>query len=143
MLTCFWRLSSQPIAVSWIQANIERNQTLGCISGNIRAQGLMWGEDDDLESHQFDVILCSDLVYGHRDISQKLVQTIVHLSHPDTLIVSAHEARFAGDRGESFFALLSEQQFQIEQVSRERLDAVYSAANMHVHLIRPPLRNFK
>lgn len=136
-------LTDMPIAVSWIQANIERNQTLGCISGNIRAQGLMWGEDDDLESHQFDVILCSDLVYGHRDISQKLVQTIVHLSHPDTLIVSAHEARFAGDRGESFFALLSEQQFQIEQVSRERLDAVYSAANMHVHLIRPPLRNFK
>ncbi|EEY68254.1 uncharacterized protein PITG_04675 [Phytophthora infestans T30-4] len=136
-------LTDMPIAVSWIQANIERNQTLGCISGNIRAQELMWGEDDDLESHRFDVILCSDLVYGHRDISQKLVQTIVNLSHPDTLIVSAHEARFAGDRGESFFVLLSEQQFQIEQVSRERLDAVYSAANMHVHLIRPPLRNFK
>ncbi|KUF83128.1 lysine methyltransferase METTL21D protein [Phytophthora nicotianae] len=131
-------LTDMPMAVPWIQVNVERNQKLGCISGNVRAQGLMWGEGDELESHQFDVILCSDLVYGHRDISQKLVQTIVQLSHPDTLIVSAHEARFAGDRGDSFFSLLSDKQFQIEQVPRERLDAVYSAANMHMHLIRPP-----
>ncbi|KAF1794756.1 S-adenosyl-L-methionine-dependent methyltransferase [Phytophthora cactorum] len=114
-------LTDMPMAVPWIQANIERNQTLSYISGNVRAQGLMWGEGDELESHQFDVILCSDLVYGHRDISQKLVQTIVQLSHPNTLIISAHEARFAGDRGESFFALLSEHQFQIEQASSRSL----------------------
>ncbi|KAG1690206.1 hypothetical protein DVH05_028279 [Phytophthora capsici] len=131
-------LTDMPMAVPWIQTNIERNETLGYISVPVRAQGLMWGEKDELESLQFDVILCSDLVYGHRDISQKLVETIMQLSHSNTLIVSAHEARFAGDRGESFFELLSERQFQVEQVPRERLDSVYNAANMHVHLIRPP-----
>ncbi|KAL3659971.1 hypothetical protein V7S43_014897 [Phytophthora oleae] len=131
-------LTDMPMAVPWIQTNIKRNQALGYISVPVHARGLMWGENDELESLQFDVILCSDLVYGHRDISQKLVETIMQLSHPNTLIVSAHEARFAGDRGESFFELLTERQFQVEQVPRERLDAVYNAANMHVHLIRPP-----
>ncbi|KAK1944541.1 Alpha-ketoglutarate-dependent dioxygenase alkB 7 [Phytophthora citrophthora] len=134
-------LTDMPMAVPWIQTNIDRNQTLGCISVPVRAQGLMWGEKDELEALQFDVILCSDLVYGHRDISQKLVETILHLSHPNTLIVSAHEARFAGDRGESFFKLLSDQQFQVEQVPRERLDAVYNAANMHMLSSRPLRRS--
>lgn len=77
-------------------------------------------------------------MYGERKISEKLVQTIAKLSHPDTLVISAHEARFAGDRGGSFFELLSEQNFEVEQVPRDRLDAVYSAANMHVYLLRPP-----
>ncbi|OWZ21895.1 hypothetical protein PHMEG_0003476 [Phytophthora megakarya] len=126
--TLFW--CRQHMAVPWIQANIERNQTLGCISSNIHAQGLMWGEHDELESHQFDVILCSDLVYGHRDISQKLVETIVQLSHPNTLIISAHEARFAGDRGESFFSLLSDQHFQVEQ---SLWKDVYSLDATHCH----------
>ena len=128
------------MAIPWIEANIERNQTLGCITSNVRAQGLMWGEHEAMELRQsFDVILCSDLVYGHHETSQKLVETIVHLSHPDTLIVSAHEARFAGDQGESFFSLLSEHRFQVESVPPDRLDVVYRASNMHVHLIRPPL----
>ncbi|KAE9044058.1 hypothetical protein PR003_g4403 [Phytophthora rubi] len=131
-------LTDMDVAIPWIKANIERNQTLGCISDNVRAEALMWGENAPLESLQFDVILCSDLVYGEHNISQKLVQTIVQLSHPDTLVISAHEARFAGDRGGSFFSLLSEQHFKVEQVPRDRLDAVYSAANMHVHLLRPP-----
>ncbi|KAG6618696.1 uncharacterized protein IUM83_01502 [Phytophthora cinnamomi] len=131
-------LTDMGMAIPWIRTNIERNQALGCISGNVRAEALMWGENAPLESHQFDVILCSDLVYGERTISQKLVQTIAQLSHPDTLIISAHEARFAGDRGGSFFELLSEKHFDVVQVPRERLDAVYSAANMHVHLLRPP-----
>ncbi|KAE9250039.1 hypothetical protein PF004_g3133 [Phytophthora fragariae] len=131
-------LTDMDVAIPWIKANIERNQTLGCISDNVRAEALMWGENAPLESLQFDVILCSDLVYGEHNISQKLVQTIVQLSHSDTLVISAHEARFAGDRGGSFFSLLSEQHFKVEQVPRDRLDAVYSAANMHVHLLRPP-----
>uniref|UniRef100_H3H395 Methyltransferase domain-containing protein n=1 Tax=Phytophthora ramorum TaxID=164328 RepID=H3H395_PHYRM len=130
-------LTDMSVAIPWIQANIELNQTRNYISSDVRAESLMWGENEALEMHQFDVILCSDLVYGERSISQKLVQTIVQLSHPKTLVVSAHEARFAGDRGESFFTLLSEQHFRVEQVPRERLDAVYSAANMHVHMIRP------
>jgi predicted nicotinamide N-methyase len=98
----------------------------------------MWGQQEALELHQFDVILCSDLVYGEREISRKLVQTIAQLSHPDTLVISAHEARFAGDRGASFFELLEAQHFKAEQVPRESLDSVYSAANMLVSLIRPP-----
>ncbi|KAL4151524.1 hypothetical protein PRNP1_008466 [Phytophthora ramorum] len=130
-------LTDMSVAIPWIQANIELNQTRNYISSDVRAESLMWGENESLEMHQFDVILCSDLVYGERSISQKLVQTIVQLSHPKTLVVSAHEARFAGDRGKSFFTLLSEQHFRVEQVPRERLDAVYSAGNMHVHLIRP------
>ena len=129
----------QPLAIAWIQVNIARNQTLGCILSNVCAQALLWGDHKALDVYcSFDVILCSDLVYGHGDISQKLVQTIVQLSHPHTLIVSAHEARFAGDRGAAFFSLLSAQHFRVESVPRARLDGVYRATNMHVHLIRPP-----
>ncbi|KAL7680940.1 putative lysine methyltransferase, S-adenosyl-L-methionine-dependent methyltransferase [Plasmopara halstedii] len=131
-------LTDMPIAVPWIQANIERNYALGCIAGRVCAQGLMWGENHDNKLHSFDIILCSDLIYGHRDIAKRLVQTIVQLSHADTLIVSAHEARFAGDRGLSFFELLSEKHFTINHVPSEHLDAVYSASNIYINLIRPP-----
>ncbi|CAI5743040.1 unnamed protein product [Peronospora destructor] len=131
-------LTDMPMAVPWIQANIEQNQMLGLIAGNVCAQGLMWGDQEALELQHFDLILCSDLVYGHRDVSLMLVQTIVQLSHPNTLVLSAHEARFAGDRGNSFFALLCKHNFQVDQVPREHLDVVYNAVNMHLHLIRPP-----
>ncbi|RLN62421.1 hypothetical protein BBJ29_004703 [Phytophthora kernoviae] len=130
-------LTDMPVAILWIQTNIQRNQTLNCISDNVRSTSLMWGEQEKQDLGQFDVILCSDLVYGELEISRKLVQTIASLSHSGTLVVSAHEARFAGDRGESFFNLLSEQNFAVEKVPRTRLDVVYSAVNMHVHLIRP------
>ncbi|TDH73155.1 uncharacterized protein CCR75_009135 [Bremia lactucae] len=136
-------LTDMPMAVPWIQANIKRNQDLGCIFGNVLAQALMWGENDAIQSHLFDVILCSDLIYGHRDISLKLVQSIIQMSKSDTLIISAHEARFAGDRGESFFALLSDKKFLVDHVPRERLDAMYNAENMHIHLISPPQNSTK
>ncbi|CAH0473911.1 unnamed protein product [Peronospora belbahrii] len=132
-------LTDMPMAVPWIQVNIKRNQTLGFIAGNVCANGLMWGEQETLKLQQhFDVILCSDLVYGHRDISLKLVKTMVQLSYPNTLVISAHEARFAGDRGDSFFTLLREHHFQVNEVPREHLHAVYNAVNVHLHLIRPP-----
>ncbi|POM66806.1 Hypothetical protein PHPALM_17273 [Phytophthora palmivora] len=143
-------LTDMPLAVPWIEANIKRNQTLGCISSSVHAQGLMWGEQDELESHQFDVILCSDLVYGHRDISHKLVQTIVQLSHPNTLIISAHEARFAGDRGESFFALLSEQHFEVEQLAEDgyikpHVDSIKFSGRVvaGINLLSPSIMRFK
>ncbi|CAI5732932.1 unnamed protein product [Hyaloperonospora brassicae] len=108
-------LTDMPLAIAWIQVNIARNQALGCIPSNVCARALLWGDHKALGVYRsFDVVLCSDLVYGHGDVSQKLVQTIVQLSHPRTLIVSAHEARLAGDRGAAFFSLLSAQQFQVE-----------------------------
>ncbi|UIZ26670.1 hypothetical protein KXD40_001566 [Peronospora effusa] len=131
-------LTDMPMAIPWIQANITQNQMLGLIAGNVVAQGLMWGKQEALALQHFDIILCSDLVYGQRDISLMLVQTIVQLSHPNTLVIVAHEARFAGDRGHSFFALLCKHHFQVDQVPREHLDVVYNAINMHLHLIRPP-----
>ncbi|KAI9907064.1 hypothetical protein PsorP6_003428 [Peronosclerospora sorghi] len=132
-------LTDMPMSIPWIQVNIDRNQALHYISDNIHAKGLMWGEQHVLLP--FDVILCSDLLYGHLDISEKLVQTIVQLSHPNTLIISSHEARFAGDKGESFFDLFSKINFQVDQVPREYLDIVYSAANIHVYFIRPPQKH--
>ena len=125
------------MAVPWIQANIEQNQLLGLIAGKVCAQGLMWGEQQTLPWQPFDLILCSDLVYGHRDVSLMLVQTIVQLSHRATVVVFAHEARFAGDRGQSVFALLREHNYQVDPVPRALLDVAYSAENLHLHLIRP------
>lgn len=96
----------------------------------------MWGEQDSETQHEpFDVILCSDLVYGEPSIAQKLVWTISHLSHANTRVVSSHEARFAGDRGASFFASLQQQGFRIQEIEQQTLDPVYQAANMHVHII--------
>ncbi|RMX62165.1 hypothetical protein DD238_003602 [Peronospora effusa] len=120
-------LTDMPMAIPWIQANIEQNQMLGLIAGNVVAQGLMWGKQEALALQHFDIILCSDLVYGQRDISLMLVQTIVQLAHPNTLVIVAHEARFAGDRGHSFFALLCKHHFQVDQVPREHLDVSSSA----------------
>ncbi|RLN98899.1 hypothetical protein BBJ28_00018969 [Nothophytophthora sp. Chile5] len=131
-------LTDMPMAIPWIQANIDRNQTAGQIANTVCADALMWGEQEHRDQRAFDVILCSDLVYGEPEISHKLAQTIASLSHADTLVVSAHEARFAGDRGQSFFASLRKQRFAVELVPRASLDVVYSADNILVHLIRPP-----
>ncbi|RQM16214.1 hypothetical protein DD237_003009 [Peronospora effusa] len=79
-------LTDMPMAIPWIQANITQNQMLGLIAGNVVAQGLMWGKQEALALQHFDIILCSDLVYGQRDISLMLVQTIVQLAHPNTLL---------------------------------------------------------
>ncbi|CAI5711671.1 unnamed protein product [Peronospora effusa] len=107
-------LTDMPMAIPWIQANID-------------AESDAW----------FDCRQCG-CPGINRDISLMLVQTIVQLAHPNTLVIVAHEARFAGDRGHSFFALLCKHHFQVDQVPREHLDVVYNAINMHLHLIRPP-----
>lgn len=131
-------LTDLPMAVSWIQVNIDENRA--GFTGNVSAEPLMWGEEPESAALQqpFDVILCSDLVYGEPSISHKLVSTLHRLSHSTTLIVSAHEARFAGDRGASFFDRLRAERFAVEPVPMDALDAVYRAEGIHVHLIHPP-----
>ncbi|RLN11002.1 hypothetical protein BBJ28_00019077 [Nothophytophthora sp. Chile5] len=132
----------KPMAIPWIQANIDRNQTAGQISNTVCADALMWGEQEQHDQRAFDVILCSDLVYGEPETSHKLAQTIASLSHADTLVVSAHEARFAGDRGQSFFSFLRKQRFAVELVPRASLDVVYSADNILPSKMRRSLRSF-
>lgn len=137
-------LTDLPMAVPWIRANIDANRAGFGPDTTCAAHALMWGEPeapDEVESaaeDPFDVILCSDLVYGERSIAQKLVWTLRKLSHADTLVVSAHEARFAGDRGASFFELLAHEGFSVSSIPMDALDAVYRADGIHVHLISPP-----
>lgn len=137
-------LTDLPMAVPWIRANIDANRTSFGPDTSCVAHALMWGEPeardeaDGATEGPFDVILCSDLVYGERSIAQKLVWTLRALTHARSLVVSAHEARFAGDRGASFFELLASEGFSISAVPTDALDAVYRADGIHVHLISPP-----
>jgi len=137
-------LTDLPMAVPWIRANIDANRASFGPGTSCVAQALMWGEpeaqDEAVSATEgpFDVILCSDLVYGERSIAQKLVWTLRALSHAQSLVVSVHEARFAGDRGTSFFELLASEGFSVSAVPMDALDAVYRADGIHVHLISPP-----
>lgn len=132
-------LTDLPQATPWIRANISLNRGAMRASTRCEARPLLWGEPVPAElSRAVDVVLCSDLVYGEPSIARKLVETLRSLTHGRSLVVSAHEARFAGDRGASFLDLLRADGFSISAVPADQLDQVYRAEGIHVHLISPP-----
>ena len=85
----------------------------------------------------FDIILCSDLIYGDKKTSHLLSQCIKQLCGPSTLIICAYEQRFAGDQGVSFIQSLQESQFQVWNIAYEHLDNIYRAMNIQVCIISP------
>ncbi|RQM17468.1 hypothetical protein B5M09_007260 [Aphanomyces astaci] len=83
----------------------------------------------------FDVILCSDLIYGDTELADLLMATIRTLSHVNTLIVFAHEARYAGNQGRYFLDSMAKSHV-VTNIPFDQLDPVYRSTNIHVHLIR-------
>ncbi|RHY27743.1 hypothetical protein DYB32_006559 [Aphanomyces invadans] len=86
----------------------------------------------------FDVILCSDLIYGDTDLADLLLATIRALSHASTLVVFAHEARYAGNQGRYFLDMIAATH-TVDVISYDVLDPIYRATNIHVHLLHPRL----
>ncbi|OQR83674.1 hypothetical protein ACHHYP_14420 [Achlya hypogyna] len=125
-------LTDMDVAVPWINVNIAKNG-VGAVA---RAQALMWGPQTDATLGTFDVILCSDLIYGDEELSAALVATIRGLAHATTLVVSAYEARLAGNQGSHFLQAIAATH-SVEAVPFEALDPTYRSRNLHVQLLRP------
>ncbi|EQC31114.1 hypothetical protein SDRG_11299 [Saprolegnia diclina VS20] len=125
-------LTDMAVALPWINVNIAKNR----VEHIARAETLLWGPSPSASLGAFDVILCSDLIYGDEELSQLLVATIRALSHATTVVVSAYEARAAGNQGAHFLAAIAASH-DVERVPHDALDAVYQSANLHVQLLRP------
>ncbi|OQR96701.1 hypothetical protein THRCLA_07195 [Thraustotheca clavata] len=123
-------LTDMEVAIPWIEKNIEYNK----VETIVRAQALMWGSPTGLGS--FDVILCSDLIYGDEELSTALMKTIEDLSHAKTQVISAYEARFAGNQGSHFLENMKKT-YTIDMVPYENLDSTYRSTNIHVQILRP------
>lgn len=123
--------TSQASALPSIRANIALNESV--LAGSVQAEALLWGETQ--LGQTFDIILCSDLIYGDPESSELLLRTLSQLSHKETMIISVHEARFAGDKGQSFFDALPRYGFSSQRVDASNLDQEYQCENIHVDII--------
>jgi predicted nicotinamide N-methyase len=74
----------------------------------VKVEQLLWGDGvREAGSPSFDLVLCSDLIYGDEEPARKLVRSFELITGPNTVILSMHERRIHGDQGGSFFAALS------------------------------------
>ena len=77
------------------------------ITNNFCALNIMWRDHEAIETHEsFDFSLRCQTGFGHRGISHTLLRTSVQSLHPNTLLVAAHEARFAVDQVNPSFAIV-------------------------------------
>ncbi|CAK4077144.1 unnamed protein product [Aphanomyces euteiches] len=125
-------LTDMDLAVPWIQVNIAKNN----LSDTVEAMGLMWGPDSCTKAGgPFDIILCSDLIYGDTELALLLISTISQLSYPSTVVIFAHEARYAGNQGRFFLDEIASSH-DVDPVPFDLLDTTYRSTNIFVHLIR-------
>jgi hypothetical protein len=69
-------LTDYPTAIKTLEANIETNKAVIGNTGNIKAQELQWGKQDQDSMGTFDIICGSDLLYGDESSYQPLVDTL-------------------------------------------------------------------
>jgi len=70
-----------------LKENIHSNK----LQHKVQAKTFSWGETNT--KNTFDIIICSDLLYDHRN-HQQLVQSIVQLSKIHTVVIFTLKARF-------------------------------------------------
>ena len=104
------------------------------MTSDIDCRKLEWQACETLKQ-TFDIILCSDLVYGDSKSAGLLVHVLQTLGHADTVIVSAHECRYAGDQGEAFFSFLQQTGFRVQSVPHEMHHPEYQCPNIHINII--------
>src|SRR3546814_263741 len=72
------------------------------LADKVTFQTFHWGETNEQQLQcPYDVILCSDLIYGDTRTSQLLADTLTTLVHlsPGVRVISCHERRWAGEIG--------------------------------------------
>ena len=74
---------------------LERNARANGVEDVCTAAPCPWGDDACIEAlGQFDVVLCSDVLYGHKEETQvALAQTMRRLSHANSTILIAYHFR--------------------------------------------------
>ena len=102
----------------------------------VEAKPLLWSKSLNWEK-KYDVILCSDLIYGDVETSTLLVQTIDQLCHPASVILLVFETRVAGDQGHSFFRCLDAMGFIAHKVDRLAAETGgFQSRNIHTYRIQ-------
>ncbi|XP_038071851.1 protein N-lysine methyltransferase METTL21A-like [Patiria miniata] len=120
-------LTDRQLALDQLQANVEENgQESGVRSGMISVQELSWGENLQEFETPFEIILGADIVYVE-DTFPKLLQTMVHLSNRDTLVLLSCRIRYARD--ERFLDMMRER-FSVVEVLHDR------SRDIHVYQAR-------
>lgn len=104
-------------AIPSIQHQIDLNDV-----SNVVAQKFYWGQDspEELPLTEYDVILCSDLIYGDTASSELLVKTLVQLMAgrryaQSSEVLFLYEQRLAGDQGRTFFQQLAQHPFVVKE----------------------------
>jgi len=94
---------------------------------NIRVMPLDWLNPK--ENLKFDVILASDVIYNQK-LNEPLVNTILSLTHHDSIIYISNERR--SEIIENDFLSLLKQHFQIISIPRNRQHNVYSSDDIWI-----------
>lgn len=123
-------LTDMPKAMASIQRTIALNHA-SVSSDRLEAMPLMWSKSLNW-GKQYDLILCSDLIYGDVASSELLIHTIDELCHPQSLVLMVFETRIAGDQGRSFFEGLDARGFIAHHVELAACKNVYQSRNIHV-----------
>jgi predicted nicotinamide N-methyase len=90
---------------------------------------------DALALGTFDILLCSDLIYGDIHLAETLSATLRALSHVSTVVIFVHEARFAGNQGQYFLDLMRSSH-AIDEIAFDALDSTYRSSHIYVHILR-------
>ncbi|KAK3286535.1 hypothetical protein CYMTET_5913 [Cymbomonas tetramitiformis] len=81
-------LTDLPKLVPGLRRNVEANDLTHCT----RVQALPWGESCEEQEPRFDLVLLADCLYDS-STTDKLVETLLSLTHPQTEVLLAHELR--------------------------------------------------
>nr|XP_054767020.1 protein N-lysine methyltransferase METTL21A-like [Lytechinus pictus] len=106
----------------------EVNSTFKPQSSTPKVKVLEWGQDLHKFSEPFDIIIGADIVYIE-DTFRELLQTLLHLSNKNTLILLSCRIRYKRDNN---FLDMMKTKFQVEHVFHdiERGIEIYSARKL-------------
>jgi len=100
-----------------ITQNIENNN----LQHRVKAHTLEWGEDVSLLDPPFDIVIMSDVVaVTYSDTYPLLIQTLLAIASPSTLIILAYEKRDLKDI--TFFQMLLQNNFNYHKISTSKMD---------------------
>eukprot|EP01121_Diplochlamys_sp_Union-15-3_P013583 TRINITY_DN4240_c0_g1_i1.p1 TRINITY_DN4240_c0_g1~~TRINITY_DN4240_c0_g1_i1.p1 ORF type:complete len:207 (-),score=30.59 TRINITY_DN4240_c0_g1_i1:4-624(-) len=113
--------------------NIEEN----CVTKSCKAIEYNWGDNCSSLSPPFDVLIASDIVASaYKADFSNLIKSLDQLTNQDTLILLAYEKRSPSDL--DFFKML-ETNYQLTQVTKDKLDPIYSSLDIEIYRIKKEL----
>jgi len=114
---------------------ITKNVQLNNLSHKVKVCALEWGEDVSSLNPPFDIVLMSDVVaVTYSEAYPLLLQTLLAITSPSTLILLAYEKRDFKDL--KFFQMLLQNNFKYNKIPDSKMDPLWQDDDIGIFKIQ-------